>query len=57
MTRRVFARIDAQMVLSTLTLVVVVAAFAAGWFRGYAKACDAHGWNLPGMDWNGKTGR
>ena len=45
------------MLLSTLTLAVVVAAFAAGWFRGYTKACDAHGWNLPSIDWNSKTGR
>ena len=45
------------MLLSTLTLAVVVAAFAAGWLVGYTKACDAHGWNLPSVDWNSKTGR
>ena len=45
------------MLLSTLTLAVVVAAFAVGWFRGYRKACDAHGWNLPSMNWNSKTRR
>ena len=40
------------MLLNTLTIVVAVAAFGSGWFRGYKKACDAHGWNLPGIDWN-----
>jgi hypothetical protein len=31
---------------------VAIAAFALGWFRGYKKACDAHDWNLPKVDWN-----
>jgi hypothetical protein len=44
-----------MMLLSTLTLVVAVVAFVAGWFRGYKKACDAHDWNLPSIDWNSQT--
>jgi hypothetical protein len=31
---------------------VTIASFALGWFRGYKKACDAHDWNLPKVDWN-----
>ena len=30
---------------------VAIASFALGWFRGYKKACDAHDWNLPKVDW------
>jgi hypothetical protein len=45
------------MLLNTLTIVVAVAAFGSGWFRGYKKACDAHGWNLPVIDWNRRTRR
>jgi hypothetical protein len=36
--------------LTILAVLLAVAAFALGWFRGYAKACDAHGWNLPKLD-------
>ena len=40
-----------MMLWSTLTIVVAVVAFAAGWFRGYKTACHAHGWNLPRIEW------
>jgi hypothetical protein len=36
---------------------LIVLAFIGGWFGGYKKACDAHGWNLPGIDWNRARGR
>jgi hypothetical protein len=42
--------------LSILTIVLIVPAFIGGWFGGYKKACDAHGWNLPGIDWNRARG-
>ena len=45
------------MLLSTLTIVVTVAAFGSGWVHGYKKAYDAHGWNLPVIDWNSRTRR
>jgi hypothetical protein len=43
-----------MMLLSTLTIAVAIVAFGAGWFRGYKKACNAHGWNLPSIDWNNR---
>ena len=39
------------------TTVVAVVAFALGWFRGYKKACDAHGWNLPKISWRSDAKR
>jgi hypothetical protein len=42
--------------LSLLIIVLIVPAFIGGWFGGYKKACDAHGWNLPGIDWNKARG-
>jgi hypothetical protein len=33
------------------TAAVAVAGFSLGWVRGYKKACDAHGWNLPKINW------
>jgi hypothetical protein len=44
-------------VLTMGAILIAVAAFGAGWFRGYKKACDAHGWNLPSIDWNSKVRR
>jgi len=41
-------------VLTMGAILIAVAAFGAGWFRGYKKACDAHGWNLPSIDWNNR---
>jgi hypothetical protein len=42
--------------LSLLIIVLIVPAFIGGWFGGYKKACDARGWNLPGIDWNKARG-
>jgi hypothetical protein len=42
------------MTLLIATTVVAIAGFALGWLRGYKKACDAHGWNLPSIDWNNR---
>ena len=39
------------MTLLIIAVAVAIASFALGWFRGYKKACDAHDWNLPKVDW------
>jgi hypothetical protein len=41
--------------LSLLTVALIVLVFVVGWFRGYKKACDAHGWNLPNIDWKSRA--
>ena len=28
--------------------------FALGWVAGYKKACHAHGWNLPKLNWDNR---
>jgi hypothetical protein len=49
-------RAEAMTLLSLLIIVTIVPAFIGGWFGGYKKACDAHGWNLPSIDWNRARG-
>ena len=44
--------------LTIVAILVAAAAFVSGWFRGYKIACDAHGWNLPSINWNSElTGK
>jgi hypothetical protein len=43
------------LIIAATTL--AVACFAMGWFRGYKKACDAHNWSLPKVDWKSDAKR
>jgi hypothetical protein len=39
----------ALLIIAASTL--AVACFAMGWILGYKKACDAHNWSSPEVDW------
>jgi hypothetical protein len=38
--------------LIIVSALIAAVAFAVGWFRGYQKACNSHGWHLPKAGWN-----
>ena len=42
--------------LITATIGLCLACFGLGWLRGYTKACRAHEWNLPQIDWKSVAG-
>jgi hypothetical protein len=46
---REVGRMALFLIIAASTL--AVACFAMGWLLGYKKACDAHNWSLPEVDW------